>query len=97
VFGASEDKDIEGMLDELLPRVEQVVLVKSYHPRAADPEKLIELIQKYGKPSQIIPEVPDALDKALKIGEDGKLVLVTGSIFVAAGARIAWFRRLDEK
>jgi hypothetical protein len=37
------------------------------------------------------------LDEALKRGANGKLVLVTGSIFVAAGARIAWFRRLDEK
>jgi dihydrofolate synthase / folylpolyglutamate synthase len=97
VFGASEDKDIEGILDELLPRVERVILVKSYHPRAADPEKLVELVQKYGKPCQIILEVPEALDEALKLGADGKLVLVTGSIFVAAGARIAWFRRLDEK
>jgi dihydrofolate synthase/folylpolyglutamate synthase len=97
IFGASEDKDIEGMLGELLPRVEQVILVKSYHPRAADPEKLMELIQKYGKPVQIILEVPEALDEALKRGANGKLVLVTGSIFVAAGARIAWFRRLDEK
>ena len=97
IFGASEDKDIEGMLEELIPRVEQVILVKSYHPRAADPEKLMELIQKYGKPVQIILEVPEALDEALKRAANGKLVLVTGSIFVAAGARIAWFRRLDEK
>jgi dihydrofolate synthase/folylpolyglutamate synthase len=97
VFGASEDKDIDGMLDELLPRIAQVILVKSYHPRAADPEKLVERVQKYGKPVQIIPEVTEALDEALKRGANGGLVLVTGSIFVAAGARIAWFRRQDEK
>lgn len=97
VFGASEDKDIDGMLDELMPRIAQVILVKSYHPRAADPEMLVELVQKYGKPAQIIPEVTEALEEALKLGVEGALVLVTGSIFVASGARIAWFRRQDEK
>ena len=97
VFGASEDKDIDGMLDELMPRIAQVILVKSYHPRAADPEKLVELVQKYGKPAQIIPKVTEALEEALKLGVEGALVLVTGSIFVASGARIAWFRRQDEK
>lgn len=97
VFGASEDKDIEGMFSELLPRAEQVILVKSYHPRAADPEKLAELVRQYQKPLRIIPEVTDALEEAIKMGKNGSLVLVTGSIFVAAGARIAWLRSRDEK
>lgn len=97
VFGASEDKDIQGMLDELLPRTWQVVLVKSYHPRAADPEQLARLVQQAEKPVRIIPEVPDALHEALRMSESQELengpalVLVTGSIFVAAGARIAWY------
>jgi dihydrofolate synthase/folylpolyglutamate synthase len=97
VFGASEDKDIEGMLDELLPRVWQVILVKSFHPRAADPEKLAALVQQAGKPVRIIPEVTEAFAEALQISESQEsdagaaLVLVTGSIFVAAGARIAWY------
>ena len=107
VFGASEDKDILGMLEELLPRVRQVILVKSYHPRAADPEKLALLVQQAGKPVRIIPEVTEALDEALRQGgsEGGKnspggksspvLVLVTGSIFVAAGARIAWMKAMS--
>ena len=97
VFGASEDKDIDGMLDELLPRVWQVILVKSYHPRAADPEKLALLVQQAGKPVRIIPEVTEAFNEALRMSESQgneystALVLVTGSIFVAAGARIAWY------
>jgi dihydrofolate synthase/folylpolyglutamate synthase len=106
VFGASEDKDILGMLEELLPRVRQVILVKSYHPRSADPEKLALLVQQAGKPVRIIPEVTEALDEALRQGgsEGGKsspggesspvLVLVTGSIFVASGARIAWMKAM---
>ena len=37
VFGASEDKDIQGMLAELLPRVRQVVATKSTHPTHPSP------------------------------------------------------------
>ncbi len=34
VFGASEDKDIEGMFAELAPCAWQVIATKSFHPRA---------------------------------------------------------------
>jgi dihydrofolate synthase/folylpolyglutamate synthase len=37
VFGASEDKDVEGMFSELMPRVRQVIATKSIHPRSMDP------------------------------------------------------------
>ncbi len=90
VFGASEDKDIPGMFAELLPRVEQVIVVKSFHPRAADPDLLVELVEKYDRPVQVIPDVADALGEAVRLANPGKLVLVAGSIFVAAGARIVW-------
>ena len=90
VFGASEDKDIAGMFAELMPRIEQVIAVKSFHPRAADPDMLVELAQKYDRPVQVIPDVADALGAAVQMANPGKVVLVAGSIFVAAGARIAW-------
>ncbi len=90
VFGASEDKDIEGMFTELLPRVRQVIVVKSFHPRAADPDILVELIHRFGKPAEIIPDVAEGLGEALRLAGSEAAVLVTGSIFVAAGARIAW-------
>ena len=93
VFGASEDKDIEGMFAELLPRVRQVILVKSFHPRAADPELLLQLVHRSGKPAEIIPDVVDGLEAALRLAGNEAAVLVTGSIFVAAGARIAWYKR----
>lgn len=90
VFGASEDKDIAGMLAELAPRVDQMVLVKSFHPRAAALETLMDLAQQMEKPYQVMPDVAEALPLAIRLaGEDG-MVLVTGSIFVVAGARLAW-------
>jgi dihydrofolate synthase/folylpolyglutamate synthase len=95
VFGASEDKDIDGMLAELMPRVNQVVATKSFHPRAIEPEAIVEIAGQYGKPARIVPDVADALLEAIHLVNEDQLVLATGSIFIAAGAREAWFARMN--
>lgn len=93
VFGASADKDIMGMFAELLPRVRQVITTRSIHPRAADPQELVELAHSFGKPAKGCGTVEAALDEALRLANSSAVVLVTGSIFVAAGARLAWLTR----
>ncbi len=93
IFGASEDKDIDGMFAELLPRVVQVIATRSFHPRAIEPEKLVALAHTFGCPARAIEKVEDALDEALSIADDEALVLVTGSIFVAAAIRDTWYNR----
>ncbi len=90
VFGASEDKDIHGMFVELMPRICEVIATRSYHPRAIEPEKLVEIAHQFGRPARIVPDVADALNEALSIAAGEKPVLATGSIFIAAGAREAW-------
>ncbi|MBN1149209.1 MAG: bifunctional folylpolyglutamate synthase/dihydrofolate synthase [Anaerolineales bacterium] len=94
IFGASEDKDVEGMFAELMPRVRRVLATQSYHPRAMEPERLVTIAHRYGKPARVIPAVEDALEEALRLAEGDTMVLATGSIFVAAGARHTWYNRL---
>lgn len=93
IFGASEDKDIEGMFAELMPRVRQVVATRSYHPRALNPDALVEYAHRYGRPALITQSVEEALEQALQMAGDDALVLATGSIFVAAGVRDTWLKR----
>jgi len=94
VFGASEDKDIEGMFLELLPHVQQVIAVKSFHPRALEPEILVKIARRFDLPATIIPDVKDAVEHAINLSDNRSIVLVTGSIFVAAEARQAWYNEL---
>ena len=94
VFGASEDKDIAGMFAELSPRVQEVVATKSFHPRAIDPEHVVEIASRFGKPARIIADIPDAVEQALQLAGETQMVLVTGSIFVVAATREAWAARL---
>lgn len=94
VFGASEDKDIEGMYTELLPRVRQVVATKSTHPRAFDPHELAQIARKLGLPAVSFSTIEEALAQAELYAEGSAVILVTGSIFVAAAAREVLRERL---
>ena len=87
VFGASEDKDIEGMFQELLPRVRRVITTQTTHPRAIDAHDLVELAHRSGRSAQAIVPIEDAFHVALDEAGDESVVLITGSIFVAAAAR----------
>jgi dihydrofolate synthase/folylpolyglutamate synthase len=95
VFGASEDKDVEGMFAELMPRVRQVLATQSIHPRAMEPTRLAELAHRYGRPAQAFEAIEGALAEAIRLADDQALILVTGSIFLAAGARHIWYNRKD--
>jgi dihydrofolate synthase/folylpolyglutamate synthase len=91
IFGASEDKDIEGMFQELLPRVREVIATRSVHPRAIEPEKLVEICHRYGRKAKSVIPLDQALKTAIKSAEGECAVIVAGSIFVSAGIREIWF------
>jgi dihydrofolate synthase/folylpolyglutamate synthase len=97
VFGASEDKDISGMLGELKPAVHQIVATKSSHPRAADPEDLAALAEKLNIKAVTCSSVEDAMTEAERLADGSRIILVTGSIFVAAAARSVWMAAESDK
>ncbi len=87
VFGASSDKDPRAILAPLGPLVQEAWLVRSRHPRAADPRRLAEAAEALGLPWRVRGEVGPAFAEA---AEGSDPVLVTGSLFVVAEAREAW-------
>ncbi|MFZ3070198.1 MAG: folylpolyglutamate synthase/dihydrofolate synthase family protein, partial [Anaerolineaceae bacterium] len=80
IFGASADKELDAMLEEILPRMEQVITTQSTHPRAADAQSLAKLIQAYAVPVQAITPAEGALGVALELAGKDTGILVTGSI-----------------
>ncbi len=87
VFGASEDKDVDGMFQELLPRVRQVITTQSVHPRAYDANQLVDLAHRSGRSAKAIVPIEEALTQALQEAGSEAVVLITGSIFVSAAAK----------
>jgi dihydrofolate synthase/folylpolyglutamate synthase len=95
IFGASEDKDIDGMFAELMPRVSKLIATQSTHPRAMDANLLAEMARQHGKPADVVIPVEDALPAAIHAAEvldprEPGVVLAAGSLFIAAAIRDTW-------
>lgn len=90
VFGASEDKDIDGMLRALAPSVQRVYLTKAFHPRAAQPAALEEKAAEHGLDSRRVPNVMTAVSTAVSEAGPTDVVLVTGSLFVVGEVLSRW-------
>jgi len=87
IFGTSRDKDLEEMIKEISLVRPTVVVVKSRHPRAADPDILFKNFQNYQISVSTNKSIADAIEYGLDAAGDRGLVLVTGSLFVAAEVR----------
>lgn len=96
IFGVSEDKNALGMIKELLPGTIHIFCSQSTHPRAMDAEKLFKQILPITGSVSAINDIRTALEKAIMLAGEKAVVLVTGSIFVAATARIAWLENMDK-
>lgn len=93
IFGASEDKNIPGMLREIGPRLGRLLLTRADHPRALPPSRLAELADEAGLPHETVEPVEAALLRALELSEEsGAIVLSAGSMFVTAECMAAWSR-----
>jgi dihydrofolate synthase/folylpolyglutamate synthase len=92
VIGVSNDKDAAGILAELLPGAEAVILTRSRHPRAADPAELAALARRYLPASRVsvVETLPAALAHSLAAAEANAVICLTGSLFVAGEGREAW-------
>lgn len=86
ILGVSKDKDAAGIVDELVPIADAVVLTRSSMAlRALDPAKLGALVGA-GKETVVTERVGDALEKARAMAGTEDLILVTGSLFVVGDA-----------
>ena len=97
IFGASEDKDIEGMLRNFAQISKRIIFTKSTHPRAADPEVMQKHITSLLCDTIIIEDVQEALKFALKEAQEEEIIVASGSIFIAAAVRETWFNIVKEK
>ncbi len=93
IFGASRDKDIDGMLEVLTPLADRILVTQSYHPRAAAAEELLARVPEAARSrTEVHKEIADALEFAWRNAGPDDLIFVTGSIFVVAGVRETWAR-----
>jgi len=90
IFGASEDKDISGMLAELLPRVSRIIVTQAVHPRAAAVDELEKLAHSHGLAVEVAVPTSTALEQALAKVRTDEVLLVAGSLFIAGEMLAVW-------
>ena len=90
VAGFSRDKRVAAMVEFLAQRAHRVIATRSRHPRSMRPSEIVDEFCAHGFNSDRIAacdNVCDGVNAACADAESGDLVLVTGSLFVAAEAR----------
>ena len=90
IFGSSSDKDIAGMAMELAHFANRIVLTTSSHPRATTTGTLADIFKKAGVSAIVEENIVEALANTLAIAGSRDLILITGSLFLAADAERAF-------
>ena len=86
VFGVSCDKDIPGIVRELIPLSPQVIVTRASHPRSAPPSAVAAEFIKAGLKPEVADTVPEGLARASSLASEHDLICATGSLFLVAEA-----------
>jgi dihydrofolate synthase/folylpolyglutamate synthase len=87
VFGAMRDKDVSGMLAELMPDCSAAIMTSTGSPRAMRPHELVRLAQDHNCLAYPNADVASALSQGKHVATPEGLVVVTGSVAIAGAAR----------
>ncbi|WP_406693145.1 folylpolyglutamate synthase/dihydrofolate synthase family protein [Saccharopolyspora sp. ID03-671] len=98
VIGVLGDKDARGILAELEPVVEELVLTRNSSPRSMDPDELAGVaLEIFGQDRIMVePRLDNAVEQAIQLAEEtddpgesvsGGGVVITGSVVTAGEAR----------
>ena len=82
VLGISCDKNARGILKELLPQAQRVILTRAKNPRALKPEIIKTMIKPNSRLISLTGSSAQALSLARKAADKRDLILVCGSIFL---------------
>ncbi len=85
IVGYKKGKDIEEMIQEIIPLFDQVIVSQgAYMPE--EPEIIGEMIRKYHTDVIVCPDIQEAVIKAKDLIDDAGTLVITGSLYLAADA-----------
>jgi dihydrofolate synthase/folylpolyglutamate synthase len=96
VLSVVAGKDLGGLLRPLLPLFPEVIATRSRNPRALPPGELVAAVEAFSHAAgtmaprtHVIDDARDAIAESRRLAGSTGLVVVAGSIFLAAEARAA--------
>ncbi len=95
VYGAMGYKDHAAMAAAIAPLANDVIATRASHPEAAEPRDLLRPVRAYTSNVSHVDGVQEAVTEALSKAGANDLVLVAGSLAVAAEARRRWKKTVE--
>ena len=87
VLGVLGDKDVEGIVDALLPLADHIVVTQPPSSRAAPADRITQALQRAGRSFETAEDVATAIDLATGLATEEDAVVVTGSLYMVGAAR----------
>ncbi len=84
IIGTSADKDLSGIVSELAPMADRIIVTRSRHPRATRPEVLAGEFARLGREVEVVGNVAEAVAEARRKAGGRDLICATGSLFLVA-------------
>jgi len=99
IFGLLKDKDVDGIINVIVPIGRDIVLTKPLSDRALDPYELYQKIKGINPHSNLYieEEVNKAVLKALELSGKDKAIIATGSLYLIGDVRKFVKEVFDEK
>jgi dihydrofolate synthase/folylpolyglutamate synthase len=94
VVGILDDKPYKAMLKSLLTPVHRVILTRAKIDRALEPERLYDVAQNLNADALIIPDVEQAIKKAVETTPRHGAICIAGSLYVVGEAKEAFEKGL---
>ncbi|EPZ53828.1 mur ligase family, glutamate ligase domain protein [[Clostridium] sordellii ATCC 9714] len=82
-----EDKDINSVLDILIPRFNRVITTTPDNPRAIDAIKLKEKIEKYNIEVICKEDINDAVKYVIENSKEEDVIISAGSLYMIGHVR----------
>lgn len=86
-IGILKDKDVDHMIEKLIPLADIIVATEVSMPRKLDAEELASKISKYNDEIYIEKNIKDAINKAISLANKNDLILFGGSLYLIGEVR----------
>lgn len=87
VVGILGDKDVSGILAEMMPLCHEVIATEPNNPRKMKASDLADKMSNYSKNAIVEPSIKEAVDIALKRAESDDIVIFFGSLYMIGDVR----------
>lgn len=97
VIGMLRDKDVEGVLNTLIPLCSKVVFTSPNSTRAMEPEELCNNSRLFGKETSIIPSLEEAVLYGLHNTAIDEITVFTGSLYLIGDVKTILLNYLNNE